>query len=221
MRERTALPLDLPPLPSCSPNRVARDPAGVTVPPLPPCSPNRVARDHADFGVPPLSSCSPNRVARDPATLRVSPLSVVDAYAITTRAARRTSVMMGRRIAMRRTCEQGIKDYYRFEASSTPHTRLLAGRSHGEPVQACAHAPGPTAVHSTRTVQKRRLSSWSPTPSTTRVSVLPFRRGKCCGAPGVHPAGGTPGWALSWRDSASSRPHIKTYGCTFGMPRRH
>ena len=62
--------------------------------------------------------------------------------------------MMGRRIAMRRTCEQGIKDYYRSEASSAPHTRLLAGRSHGEPVQACAHAPGPTAVHSTRTVQK-------------------------------------------------------------------
>ena len=43
--------------------------AGVTVPPLPSCPPNRVARDPAGFAPPPLPSCSPNRVARDPARL--------------------------------------------------------------------------------------------------------------------------------------------------------
>ena len=46
----------VPPLPSCSPNRVARDPAGVTVPPLPSCSPNRVARDPAGFTVPSIGA---------------------------------------------------------------------------------------------------------------------------------------------------------------------
>ena len=45
------------PRPSCSPNRVARDPAGFAVPPLPSCSPNRVARDPAGFAVPSLPSC--------------------------------------------------------------------------------------------------------------------------------------------------------------------
>ena len=62
------------PLPSCSPNRVARDPAGFHPPPLPSCSPNRVACDPASFTEPPLSSCSPNRVAQDPAGVNVTPL---------------------------------------------------------------------------------------------------------------------------------------------------